>query len=90
LVTEFPGDPDIIEVSDFVARSRTGIARMSWWGSARGAHEQRANDRAVQGIDWSLSGVHCLVRRCRLDERPSQQGVAHGRLHASRRWGDRV
>ena len=28
LATEFPGDPDIIEISDFVARSRTGIAKM--------------------------------------------------------------
>ena len=28
LATEFPADPDIIEISDFVARSRTGIAKM--------------------------------------------------------------
>lgn len=28
LASEFPGDPDIVELSNFVARSRTGIAKM--------------------------------------------------------------
>jgi UDP-N-acetylglucosamine acyltransferase len=28
LATEFPGDPDVIELSEFVAHSRTGIAKM--------------------------------------------------------------